>query len=108
MTICAFSSVSTFDARLPSDRALAKARPDGFSSRAADIGSRRRQQRWRHVAAVEEVGAREEFEVRTWLDFLNGNPHYYALPKEIDPQPDSTSGHDASQSGPPHRKPRRR
>ena len=37
----------------------------GFSSRAADIGSRRRQRRWRHVAAVEEMGAREQFEARS-------------------------------------------
>ena len=41
-------------------RALAE-----FSSRAADIGSRRRQRRWRHVAAVEEMGAREKFEARS-------------------------------------------
>ena len=42
-----------------------KRAPSGFSSRAADIGSRRR--RWRHVAAVEEMGAREEFEARSSL-----------------------------------------
>ena len=65
MTLRDLERINVFDARLPSDPALAKACPDGFSSRAADIGSRRRQQRWRHVAAVEEVGAREEFEVRS-------------------------------------------
>ena len=32
--------INVFDARFPSDPALAKARPSGFSSRAADIGSR--------------------------------------------------------------------
>ena len=65
-----------------------------FSSRAADIGYRRRQRRWRHVAAVEEMGAREEFEARSdrsWCQPLV-DKIYYALPKEIDPQPDSTFG----------------
>jgi len=47
--------------------ALAKARPNGFSSRAADIGSRRRQRRWRRGAAVEEMGVPEEFEIRSSL-----------------------------------------
>jgi len=36
-----------------------------FPAERADIGSRRRQRRWRHVAAVEEMGAREEFEARS-------------------------------------------
>ena len=27
-----------------------------------------------------------------YLDFMDGNPRYYALPKEIGPQPDSTFG----------------
>jgi hypothetical protein len=107
-TLSELRAYQRFDARLPSDPALAKARPNGFSSRAAVIGSRRRQRRWRHVAPVEEMGAREEFEIRSSLDFLNGNLRYYALPKEIDPQPDSTLGHDPRQCGPPHREPQPR
>ena len=47
------------------------------------------------------MGAREEFEIQSSLDFLNGNPRYYALSKKIDLQPDSTLGHDARQCGPP-------